>query len=169
MQLALWGKKSTSPVTIGNTIKATPVRVVNNPLLKELSLSSTSFTEIQGACNQILATIVSVEDVDEFTSKVLVETVDDGQYLDLDVNKTILKFSLAGTIDVEEDCVYNIELQNRTIVKISKQAASIDKGNVSSLDKGAALEIVVHHLKEMVPSELDKTSTILIKYPLVLF
>ena len=47
MQLALWGKKGTSPAKIGDKIKARSVRVVKNTLLKQLSLSSTSLSEIQ--------------------------------------------------------------------------------------------------------------------------
>ena len=79
-----------------------------------------------------------MEDADEFTSKILVETVEDGQYLDLNVNKTILKFTVGDTIDVEDDCVYNIELQNQTVMKISKQTAALDQGNSSSVEESTS-------------------------------
>ena len=92
----------------------------------------------QETCKQILAKIVSVEDVDEFTSKILVETVNDGQHLDFHINKTILNFSVGATVDVEEICVYNIEVQNHTVMKMSKQTATCDESNGSSVEQSTS-------------------------------
>ena len=79
-----------------------------------------------------------MEDIDEFTSKILVETVNGGQHLDLHINKTILNFSVGATVDVEENCVYNIEVQNNTVMKMSKQTATFDEGNGSSVEQSTS-------------------------------
>ena len=47
VQLALWGKKTTSPVKIGDKVRVSHVKVIQNTYLQALSLKTTAMTEIK--------------------------------------------------------------------------------------------------------------------------